>query len=238
MAKAPSRKSAKEIRADAEKPSQRSTYRRTAATRRAILEATIRCLQTHGYGAVTNVRIASEAGVSRGAMMHHFPTRLDLLAATVRYAYDQIIAYRLSELEKLPPGLARFRAVTDLAWATARLPAGIAVNEVRIGARVDPETGVLLKPIMQAISRDYSIFINRQAAEAGLVADDDVRGLAAATALAVRSLSVARYQPPSARMIDNVLSALRILRETIIERQLGPHPQPPAGRKSAARKRA
>jgi AcrR family transcriptional regulator len=239
MAKPPSRKRVEESDLAAKKPSQRSTYRRTATTRRQILDAAILCLQTHGYGSVTNALIADAAGVSRGAMMHHFPTRLDLLAAVVRYAYDRVIAYRTSELEKLPPGLPRFRAVIDLAWATARMPEGIAVNEVRIGARSDPETAEQLKPIMQAISRDYADFIDRQVAEAGLESDDALRGLAATTALSVRSLSVGRYQPPSPRMIENVLATLKTIRETIIERQLGPQARLPDEHKSASsRKRA
>src|SRR5262245_50796835 len=94
---------------------------RSAATRKQILEAAIRCLETVGYGAVTNIRVAEEAGVSRGAMMHHFPTRQTLIVAAVEYAYTRLRDFRIETLSKLAPGLPRYRAVIDLAWATARM---------------------------------------------------------------------------------------------------------------------
>src|SRR5262245_7833539 len=97
---------------------------RSATTRKQILDATIRCLETSGYGAVTNIRVAEEAGVSRGAMMHHFPTRQTLLVATVEYAYDRLKAYRIECLSRLEPGLPRYRALIDLAWDTARMSEG------------------------------------------------------------------------------------------------------------------
>ena len=46
---------------------------KSAMTRSAILEATIQCLLELGYANTTTALIANYAGVSRGAMMHHFP---------------------------------------------------------------------------------------------------------------------------------------------------------------------
>ena len=102
----------------------RSNVDRSASTRRQIFEATIRCLQTDGYGAVTNIRVAEAAGVSRGAMMHHFPTQQALIVATIEYAYGKLSDYRMQVLSRLDVGLPRYRALIDLAWATAQMPEG------------------------------------------------------------------------------------------------------------------
>ena len=54
----------------------------TAAAKRKICEATIRCLEEHGYAETSINRIVDQAGVSRGALQHHFPTKEDLISET------------------------------------------------------------------------------------------------------------------------------------------------------------
>ena len=56
---------------------------KSALTRQAILEAAVRCFVEHGYANTTTAMIADEASVSRGAMMHHFPSRAAVMNAVV-----------------------------------------------------------------------------------------------------------------------------------------------------------
>ncbi len=51
-------------------------------TKDALCAATIRCLDTYGYARTSTSRITQEAGVSRGALTHHFPTKEDLIVET------------------------------------------------------------------------------------------------------------------------------------------------------------
>ena len=201
----------------------RSNVDRSATTRRQIFEATVRCLTSGGYGAVTNIRVAEEAGVSRGAMMHHFPTQQELLVATIEYAYKKLSDYRMDVLLKLDPGLPRYRALIDLAWTTAQMPEGIACNEVRHGSRSNPEIRVAVTPIMTRLSDDYGRLHMRLAREAGLEANEEVQGLTAMTALTMRSLAVNTFTYPRSQMVENVLLSLKGAREDIIARQLGEH---------------
>ena len=201
----------------------RSNVDRSAQTRRQIFEATVRCLQSGGYGAVTNIRVAEEAGVSRGAMMHHFPTQQALLVAAIEYAYGKLSDYRMQVLSKLDPGLPRYRALIDLAWATAQMPEGVACNEVRHGSRSDPEIRAAVTPIMTRLSDDYGRLHMRLAREAGLDANEEVQGLTATTALTMRSLAVNTFTYPRSQMVENILQSLKSTREDIIARQLGEH---------------
>jgi AcrR family transcriptional regulator len=218
----------------------RSNVDRSAATRRQIFEATVRCLQTGGYGAVTNIRVAEEAGVSRGAMMHHFPTQQALIVATIEYAYAKLSAYRMDVLSKLEPGLPRYRALIDLAWATAQMPEGVACNEVRHGSRSDPELRLAVTPIMTRLSDDYGRLHMRLAREAGLESNAEVQGLTATTAMTMRSLAVNTFTYPRSQMVENVLFTLKSAREDIIARQLGDRvaqrPMMPASARSASRR--
>src|SRR5690606_17333366 len=54
-------------------------------TRKAILDAAVDCFYELGYFNTTTEHIARKAGVSRGAMLHHFATRAELIAAAVEH---------------------------------------------------------------------------------------------------------------------------------------------------------
>ncbi len=52
------------------------------AARKKICDAVIRCLDRHGYADTSINRIQELAGVSRGALTHHFPSKQALVAET------------------------------------------------------------------------------------------------------------------------------------------------------------
>ena len=71
---------------------------RSRATRRHLLETAIRCLANHGWEVSTVGFIAAEAGISRGAVQHHFRTREALILA----ALEHMFAERAALLDALP----------------------------------------------------------------------------------------------------------------------------------------
>lgn len=68
---------------------------RTAHSRELILDATIECLLSEGYAATTTVRVQAMAGVTRGRLLHHFPSKQDLLTAAVARLGEQRLNRRL-----------------------------------------------------------------------------------------------------------------------------------------------
>ena len=199
----------------------RKNVERSATTRKEILEATVRCLNYLGYGAVTNLKVADEAGVSRGAMMHHFPTRQALIVATVEYANGKLTEFRNTEVEKLGPGLPRYRAIIDLSLVTQRMPEGMACNEIRIGSRSDPEIRTAVTPIMGQISDEYGRLVVRLARAAGLTPNRELQGLTSIAAMSTRALAINTFTYPRGNIEENVLWMIRNIREDIIARQLG-----------------
>jgi len=59
----------------------RRTKEQAANTRATIVEAALRCFDRHGIASSTLAQIASEAGVTKGAVYHHFEGKRDILAA-------------------------------------------------------------------------------------------------------------------------------------------------------------
>src|SRR5919112_6839453 len=55
------------------------------AQRSEILEGARRCFAAHGYEEATVVRLEEATGRSRGAIFHHFPTKLDLFLAVLEH---------------------------------------------------------------------------------------------------------------------------------------------------------
>ena len=70
-------------RTEAPARARRTNRERTATTRARVLNATIEQLAEQGYAATTTVEVAERAGVSRGALVHHFPTRSDLVLSAL-----------------------------------------------------------------------------------------------------------------------------------------------------------
>lgn len=66
----------------------RTQRERTETTQQNVLQATLKCLGTKGYHAYTLQDIADAAGISRGAITHHYKTKLELTAEAVRYFVD------------------------------------------------------------------------------------------------------------------------------------------------------
>ena len=58
---------------------------RTRAMRQRLLEATVECLVEHGWSGTSTTLVSQRAGVSRGAQLHHFPTKTDLVVAAVEH---------------------------------------------------------------------------------------------------------------------------------------------------------
>ena len=59
----------------------RTQAERSARTQAALLDATVESLIELGYGRTTTTEIAHRAGLSLGALLHHYPTKTDLLVA-------------------------------------------------------------------------------------------------------------------------------------------------------------
>jgi AcrR family transcriptional regulator len=78
----------------------RSQAERTAATRAALLRAAREQFADRGYAAVPAEDIARRAGVTRGALYHHYADKLDLF----RDVFDQLEAELSAEIRTAAEG--------------------------------------------------------------------------------------------------------------------------------------
>jgi AcrR family transcriptional regulator len=171
---------------------------KSARTRLRILECAMRLFVAIGYGQATNARIAEEAGLTRGAMLYHFPTR----EALVEAAAAHINAARMSLLAEAaadaPPGADRAEHAIDVYWSMLHTPPFVAFAELEAVARTDAAVAERLAPYRKAFdhaqvgeqllglfsagagarfqtSRDLARFMLEGLARAGLTYDADDR---------------------------------------------------------------
>ena len=62
---------------------------RSRAMRQRLLEATVDCLVEHGWSGTSTTLVSQRAGVSRGAQLHHYPTKNDLVLAAIDHLATQ-----------------------------------------------------------------------------------------------------------------------------------------------------
>src|SRR5262245_5248316 len=94
----------------------RTNAERTAIARRKLIEAALKTLCEAGYSATTTDLVARRAHVSRGAMLHHFRTRVDLMAAVAEHVITDQSRRRRDEVESFEAGPVRFFEAGDISW--------------------------------------------------------------------------------------------------------------------------
>jgi len=128
-------------------PIRRTQAERRTATRRRILDAALECLATLGYAGTTTTVVAERARVSRGAELHHYPTRSALIGAAVQHLFANLTLAYERAFTRLPPEIDRVGAAIDLLWKIYQDPRLTAVLELHVAARTDAELRAALAPI-------------------------------------------------------------------------------------------
>ena len=120
-------------------PGRRTQAQRSATTRQALLDATLDCLTELGFARTTTTEVAHRAGVSLGALVHHFPAKTELLTAAVGHLLDRRLADFRKAMAGADMGTDRLETALDLLWGAFCGPTFVAWVELWVGARTDPE---------------------------------------------------------------------------------------------------
>jgi len=122
---------------------------RTATSRARILDAAVACLVESGYAGASTLRIQARAGVSRGRLLHHFPSRDELLVAASRHLANERLRAAAVRMGGLAGGLTggeRLDRAVELMWETFSEPHFWAAVELWTAARTNPELRKALLP--------------------------------------------------------------------------------------------
>lgn len=164
---------------------------RTRAMRQRLMESTVECLVELGWAGTTTTVVSRRAGVSRGAQLHHFPSKQALVVAAVGHLTER----RRDDMRQAAadlPAAGRTRAVLEILSLQFTSPVFFAALELWVAARTDTDLRESVAPLERRIGREthsYALELlgvddsagdNRQLVQATL---DLLRGLGLAASL-------------------------------------------------------
>jgi DNA-binding transcriptional regulator YbjK len=176
------------------------------SVRERIVQAVLRIVGQDGVAAVTNRRIASEAGVSLGSVTYHFATQQDLLRESLRFfveAETRRFTGLAAQLCRAPMTLAEAgEVVRETAASTLFDNEHIAPFELYILAGRDPE-------LRDAAAECFAAYDELAASVLGTLAVPDAERLAAPTVALVLGQQLRRLA--TGADADDLVEALLVL---------------------------
>lgn len=131
-------------------PERRTQQQRRDATTAAVLGAAVDAVVETGP-ATALAEIARRAGVTKGALQHHFSNKHDLLIAVVSAGWNDLV----ERLEQTPAGLAapadRVRSLVDEMWASYQQPVCRAAFMISSDPNISDELSEQLSPLFQDV---------------------------------------------------------------------------------------
>ena len=185
---------------------ERGREQQRLATRRRILRAAVDSFAALGYAATTTLEVQRRAGVSRGALLHHFPTRPQLVAAAVAElvalndaASREALAEASADLDPVD------RARRALSSIVSRPAFGVEM-ELWMAARSDAELRTHLRKAERAAMKDWQEGLDEMFGP-DLVAHPGYPAVIAVTTPLMRGLAVTRSLTTGTTALERSLDA-------------------------------
>jgi len=129
--------------------------RKSAATRDQVVSAAIRCIVELSYSKTTMMKISEKAGLSRGATLHHFPSKMDIIRAAVDYIHEKRIEAFRRSIKEIPESADMAHLAVEAYSADLNHPIYVALFELSVAARTDNKLRKILRPAQLAFDREW-----------------------------------------------------------------------------------
>lgn len=117
--------------------------------RRRICEAAAAQISEAGYHRTSIITVVKRAGISQGALQHHFPSKLDLVAATAEHLLNRSVKWFALAKAELKRGKSAFSQVIRRSWREQFQSEEYgALLEILVAARTDETLRARLKPAL------------------------------------------------------------------------------------------
>jgi AcrR family transcriptional regulator len=120
---------------------------KSTRTRETILEAALDCLAEHGYANTTHNLICQRAQLSRGALLHHYPSTQELMVAVIDYAFYKHMTIFSGLVSDLTDESRRDRnTAIAIDWQMCRSREMLVYLEMRSASRTNAELRSIFIP--------------------------------------------------------------------------------------------
>jgi len=188
----------------------RTQEERSRTTRNKILDATLDCLIERGYAGTSTPEVCRRARVSRGALLHHFPTREELVISAITHLADRRAKEIRAHARAFSRGQEDLDSVLGLMWSAFTGPLFHAALELWVAARSDAKLHAALYPMERAMGRGMHALwkeLFRSAPGSDAERSERLRDLVALTQHLLRGMALQRILQPTdterARLFDH-----------------------------------
>jgi AcrR family transcriptional regulator len=217
-----------------EAPKQRRTQeQRSSTTRSKVIAAAIDCLYRLGYASTTTAAIASAAGVSRGALLHHFPSKDELLIAVSSEVLTNSLQGLSTKLLEIEDPKERLLALPELAWKGILTPDYMAWLEIWLGTRGDEQLRAQFGHAYDVVNKQAAKAMRAMATEAGVKDLARMEHLRMVLLAALRGLAIEGAIVGDVRGFNPAVAEMRAMVEHFIAAPEAT--EKPAGKASAKR---
>jgi AcrR family transcriptional regulator len=193
----------------------RTQEERTATMRARLVDATVATLFDRGYARTTTTEIARRARVSRGAQLHHFRTKAELVTTAVEHLFQRRTGEFRAAMDAIPAGADRLGAAINLLWSMISSPTFYAWLEVIVAARTDGR----LRRTVAALGARFARSV--EDTFAALFPTVEHRAVPHFAFALLQGLAVDRIVVPDAPHIPAVLEGLALLGRLVISEEEG-----------------
>jgi len=163
--------------------------RKSQRARELICEATVACLAERGYAETSISRVVEQAGVSKGALQHHYPSKEELMASTASYLLKRPL--RLADLSSQDTSRQSIRSRLLAIWdSLTNTRAYLALLEILIAARTDKLLHARIADGLQASIREIDVYFLPRYGDLDHQAKEDLLLLMTANRCLMRGLLI------------------------------------------------
>lgn len=193
----------------------RSQNERRETTRAKLRHATVKMITQRGYVNTTTIDIAKEAGVSRGALLHHYASKTDLIVDAAAEVWNDAIEEVRALSEALSRGHLDIDAFVDGIWYRVFPESAVAVTlDLMSAARSDRELNDRISIHLKNLFEAYDQIAESAFSVTGLTVDQR-RVMVFVTTCTIRGLKLQELMNPDPVMTRAVRDTLKVILDQV-----------------------
>lgn len=179
--------------------------------------ATISLIADRGYVNTTTTEISKKAGVSRGALLHHYPAKIDLIVDAAAQVWRQAIV----EVQTLSSALGRgeldIDGFVEGVWDRVFQHNSVTMTlDLMSAARSHDELRERISVHLENLFKAYDEIADQAFAGSGL-SQDQRRVLVSMTTCMIRGLKLQEQMHPDPAMTQAIRDSFKIMLQQVIE---------------------
>ncbi|WP_271146001.1 TetR/AcrR family transcriptional regulator [Brevundimonas sp. NIBR10] len=174
------------------------------------MEATVDCLHQVGYAATTTPMVSRLSGVTRGGLLHHYPSKVALIIATGEYC--------LSTMHDDPVYGGEPTPSPEEVMAKQMTRYGIALTEIIVGSRSDHALAAEFSDLGRAILTLYRRGAEKFARDLGISDSRTIEAMIWLHMAAFRGMALMQMAGVRSEVNEEAIALLHLHRETVFEK--------------------